>query len=67
VLRRDLLMLWNNRNCVSRLQVPQNDEKKVVDGLRDRDLSAVRSDQLGVSRLNQPSKTADLRFLRFRN
>jgi hypothetical protein len=66
-LRSELLMLRDNRNRIPRLQVPQNHEKKFVDWLRDRDLPAIRSHQLGVSRLNQAPEIADLRFLVFWN
>jgi hypothetical protein len=63
----ELLMLGDNRNRVTGLQVPQDDEEKVVHRLRDGDLAAVRSDQLRTSGLNRLAEIADLRLLGFRD
>jgi hypothetical protein len=62
-LRGELPMLGHDRNRVSRLQVPQDHEKKIVERLGDGYLAAIRSDQLGVSRLNQSAEIADLLLL----
>ena len=66
-LRRELLMLRNDRDRLSSLQVLQNHQQKIVDWFRNRDLIPVWPHEFRVPPLDQPTEIADLGYRGFRN
>ncbi len=55
-LGRKLLVLWDDRNGLARLQVLEDYQEKIVDGLRNRDLTPIGSGKFGLTALDQLAK-----------